>query len=72
MDGLGDSVVPFEKLGQQLNLPQTAVLSVQAPERVPFLLDEECFQWWPSFDQLGERESACYASRGPAGRPFSS
>ncbi|BGP42622.1 hypothetical protein JCM10449v2_006634 [Rhodotorula kratochvilovae] len=49
----GDTVAPFFQLAQSLNLPQTAVLSLQAPERVP-LLEEEAWQWWDSFDSLGE------------------
>ncbi|BGP34546.1 hypothetical protein JCM10296v2_006368 [Rhodotorula toruloides] len=51
--GLGDTAKPFAQLGQSLNLPQTAVLSLQAPERIP-LLEEEAYQWWDSFDPLGE------------------
>ncbi|GAA6018798.1 hypothetical protein JCM8202_002236 [Rhodotorula sphaerocarpa] len=51
--GLGDTAKPFAQLGQSLNLPQTAVLALQAPGRIP-LLEEEAFQWWDSFDQLGE------------------
>ncbi|KAL7311861.1 hypothetical protein PS15m_009575 [Mucor circinelloides] len=50
LHGLGDSKTPFAKLGQQLKLPQTATLSVQAPEPVPYL--EGCHQWFPSFDML--------------------
>ncbi|GAA5853730.1 hypothetical protein JCM8547_007426 [Rhodosporidiobolus lusitaniae] len=53
LHGLGDTHQPFFQLGQSLNLPQTAVLALQAPERVP-LLEEEAWQWWDSFDQLGE------------------
>ncbi|GAA5921216.1 hypothetical protein JCM1841_001634 [Sporobolomyces salmonicolor] len=51
--GLGDTSRPFAQLGSSLKLPQTAVLSLQAPQRVP-LLDEEAWQWWESFDSLGE------------------
>ncbi|ORY84672.1 hypothetical protein BCR35DRAFT_290214 [Leucosporidium creatinivorum] len=51
--GLGDTYKPFAQLGTSLNLPQTAVLSLQAPGRVP-LLEEEAWCWWPSFDELGE------------------
>ncbi|BGP19207.1 hypothetical protein JCM10213_002097 [Rhodosporidiobolus nylandii] len=51
--GLGDTLAPFARLGQSFNLPQTAVLSLQAPERVP-LLEEEAWQWWDSFDAMGE------------------
>lgn len=52
----GDTHKPFAHLGKSLNLPQTAVLSLQAPGRVP-LLEEEAYCWWPSFTELGERES---------------
>jgi predicted esterase len=29
----GDTHIPFSKLGRQLNLPQTAVLALRAPEQ---------------------------------------
>ncbi|WFD30762.1 hypothetical protein MSPP1_001786 [Malassezia sp. CBS 17886] len=53
--GLGDTNASFSCLGTTLQktLPQTAVLSVQAPLRVP-LLDEAAWMWWPSFDSLGD------------------
>lgn len=50
LHGLGDSKQPFTNLGKQLKLPQTATLSVQAPEPVPYM--DGCFQWFPSFDML--------------------
>lgn len=53
LHGLGDTQVPFGKLGRQLKLPQTATLALRAPERIPFLY-EEAFQWYTSFDPLGE------------------
>ncbi|EDP42965.1 hypothetical protein MGL_2561 [Malassezia globosa CBS 7966] len=55
LHGLGDTADPFFSLGQRLQqtLPQTAVLSVQAPLRVP-LLEEEAWMWYDSFDALGE------------------
>jgi len=53
LHGLGDIHVPFAKLGKQLHLPQTATLSVRAPETVPYLY-EEAYQWYESFDTLGE------------------
>ncbi|KAJ6588343.1 hypothetical protein B0H19DRAFT_1098851 [Mycena capillaripes] len=53
LHGLGDTHIPFSKLGRQLKLPQTAVLAVRAPDRVPFLY-EESYAWFPSFDDLGE------------------
>ncbi|KAF5350525.1 hypothetical protein D9756_008704 [Leucocoprinus leucothites] len=51
--GLGDTHVPFAKMGKQLKLPQTAVLALRAPEQIPFLY-EEAYQWYTSFDPLGE------------------
>ncbi|KAF5310847.1 hypothetical protein D9619_008005 [Psilocybe cf. subviscida] len=53
LHGLGDTHRPFSKLGQSLKLPQTAVLALRAPEQVPFLY-EDAWQWYPSFDDLGE------------------
>ncbi|KAJ7756925.1 hypothetical protein B0H16DRAFT_1537426 [Mycena metata] len=53
LHGLGDTHIPFSKLGRQLKLPQTAVLAVRAPDQVPFLY-EESYAWFPSFDDLGE------------------
>lgn len=47
---LGDSKGPFANLGKNLKLPQTATLSVQAPEPVPYM--DGHFQWFPSFDML--------------------
>lgn len=47
---VGDSKGPFSKLGQQLKLPQTATLSIQAPEVVPYL--DGCYQWFPSFNMM--------------------
>jgi len=54
LHGLGDTHLQFAKLGRQLRLPQTATLALRAPERIPFLYDEEAFQWYDSFDNLGE------------------
>ncbi|KAH7920979.1 alpha/beta-hydrolase [Leucogyrophana mollusca] len=53
LHGLGDTHVPFSKLGRQLNLPQTATLALRAPDQIPFLY-EQAFQWYTSFDPLGE------------------
>ncbi|KAF8635578.1 hypothetical protein AX15_000228 [Amanita polypyramis BW_CC] len=53
LHGLGDTHVPFAKMGRQLKLPQTAILSLRAPEQIPYL-EEEAFQWYISFDHLGE------------------
>ncbi|KAI0742273.1 hypothetical protein C8Q80DRAFT_1108962 [Daedaleopsis nitida] len=53
LHGLGDTQIPFGKLGRQLHLPQTATLALRAPEQIPFLY-EQAYQWYTSFDQLGE------------------
>ncbi|KAI0753778.1 hypothetical protein C8Q74DRAFT_1211068 [Fomes fomentarius] len=53
LHGLGDTQVPFGKLGRQLHLPQTATLALRAPEQIPFLY-EEAYQWYASFDPLGD------------------
>ncbi|KAK2460793.1 hypothetical protein APHAL10511_007263 [Amanita phalloides] len=53
LHGLGDTHVPFAKMGRQLKLPQTAILSLRAPEQIPYL-EEDAFQWYTSFDHLGE------------------
>lgn len=60
LHGLGDTARPFFELGTQLQqtLPQSAILSIQAPMRVP-LLEEEAWMWWESFDSLGERKCNC-------------
>jgi predicted esterase len=36
LHGLGDTHASFTKLGQQLNLPETACIAVQAPSPLPF------------------------------------
>ncbi|KAI8078910.1 Alpha/Beta hydrolase protein [Halteromyces radiatus] len=51
LHGLGDTLQPFATLGQKLQLPQTAILAVQAPELIPYM-DCESYQWYPSFDML--------------------
>ncbi|THU87365.1 hypothetical protein K435DRAFT_867374 [Dendrothele bispora CBS 962.96] len=33
LHGLGDTHIPFSKLGKQFKLPQTAVLAIRAPEQ---------------------------------------
>ncbi|TKY88002.1 hypothetical protein EX895_003098 [Sporisorium graminicola] len=55
LHGLGDSDAGFFGLGKNLQktLPQTAVLTLQAPHKVPFL-DGPHWMWYPSFDQFGE------------------
>ncbi|KAF8311991.1 hypothetical protein DL93DRAFT_2149541 [Clavulina sp. PMI_390] len=54
LHGLGDTEAPFANLGRQLNLPQTAVLSLRAPSKIPYLDDEDAFQWYESFDRFGD------------------
>ncbi|KAF8556589.1 hypothetical protein OG21DRAFT_596365 [Imleria badia] len=53
LHGLGDTHTPFAKLGRSLHLPQTAILALRAPEQIPYLY-EPAFQWYTSFDPLGE------------------
>lgn len=59
LHGLGDSSQPFFQLALTLQktLPQTAVLSLQAPYLLPFL-EGEHWMWWPTFDQFGEMLTA--------------
>lgn len=56
LHGLGDSDTAFFNLGKSLQktLPQTAVLTIQAPHAVPFLDGGKHWMWYPSFDQFGE------------------
>ncbi|KAF1936350.1 alpha/beta-hydrolase [Clathrospora elynae] len=51
LHGLGDTNASFTKLGQQLNLPETACIAVQAPGSMPF--DLGGFHWGDDmvFDQ---------------------
>ena len=51
LHGLGDTNASFTKLGQQLNLPETACVAVQAPMPLPFELGG--FHWGDDmvFDQ---------------------
>lgn len=51
LHGLGDTNASFTKLGQQLNLPETACIAVQAPAPLPFNLGG--FHWGDDmlFDQ---------------------
>ncbi|KAL6309450.1 hypothetical protein BKA93DRAFT_925344 [Sparassis latifolia] len=53
LQGLGDTHTPFGTLGRTLHLPQTATLALRAPDQILFL-DEPAFQWYPSFDPLGD------------------
>ncbi|KDQ56904.1 hypothetical protein JAAARDRAFT_194848 [Jaapia argillacea MUCL 33604] len=54
LHGLGDTHAPFSSLGRSLKLPQTATLSIRAPSQIPLLDDPPAYQWYPSFDHLGE------------------
>lgn len=51
LHGLGDTNASFTKLGQQLNLPETACVALQAPSPLPF--DLGGFHWGDDmvFDQ---------------------
>ncbi|ORY35700.1 hypothetical protein BCR39DRAFT_511584 [Naematelia encephala] len=51
--GLGDTKLPFSNLGRQLNLPHTAVLSLQAPNPIP-LLENPSYSWYNTFTPLFE------------------
>lgn len=53
LHGLGDTHKPFGRLGRSLKLPQTATLALRAPDLIPYLY-EEAYQWYESFDPLGE------------------
>jgi predicted esterase len=58
LHGLGDTNASFTKLGQQLNLPETACMAVQAPNPLPF--DLGGFHWGDDmiFDQTtGEMDT---------------
>lgn len=56
LHGLGDSDNGFFNLGKNLQktIPQTAVLTLQAPLAVPFLDPGQHWMWYPAFDQMGE------------------
>jgi predicted esterase len=48
LHGLGDTELPFSRLGQQLNLPYTACISIRGPSPVPGLItgsDAPSFHW---------------------------
>jgi predicted esterase len=40
---LGDAHLPFAQLGTQMNLPETACISIKAPEPLPF--EASSFHW---------------------------
>jgi predicted esterase len=52
LHGLGDTNASFTKLGQQLSLPETACIAIQAPKPLPF--DLGGFHWGDDmvFDQI--------------------
>ncbi|PNS16552.1 hypothetical protein CAC42_286 [Sphaceloma murrayae] len=43
LHGLGDSHVPFARLGEQLNLPNTACIAIKGPNALPF--EATSFHW---------------------------
>ena len=45
--GLGDSALNFLKFAQNMRLPQTALLSIQGPNEIPFCQGKG---WFPAFD----------------------
>ena len=51
LHGFGDTHASFKKLGEQLNMPETACISLQGPTPLPF--DSGGFQWGDDliFDQ---------------------
>ncbi|KAG6621824.1 putative hydrolase C9G1.08c [Phytophthora cinnamomi] len=51
LHGRGDSHEPFARLGEQMALPQTAVLSLRAPRELPFGLG---FTWMDDLDANGD------------------
>lgn len=63
--GVGDTLDSFDVMAKSLKLLQTACLSLQAPTQLP-LLEEAAFQWWHSFDELGERELSLSIPRFPS------
>ncbi|KAI0219014.1 hypothetical protein L0F63_002725, partial [Massospora cicadina] len=66
LHGLGDNEDNFFKLGKRLNLPQTAVVALQAPLRLP--LFEGSYMWWNSFDLLtGDEIKPTYSERSVRG-----
>ncbi|ORY93081.1 Alpha/Beta hydrolase protein [Syncephalastrum racemosum] len=46
----GDSKAPFTNLGKKLELPQTATLSIEGPEEIPFM--DGCHAWYPAIDMM--------------------
>ncbi|CAI5723734.1 hypothetical protein KXD40_000704 [Peronospora effusa] len=51
LHGRGDSHEPFARLGKQMELPQTAVISLRAPQELPFGLG---FTWMNDLDSIGD------------------
>ncbi|KAI9637618.1 uncharacterized protein MKK02DRAFT_36495 [Dioszegia hungarica] len=49
---IGDNKAPFAQLGKSLNLPCTAVLSLQGPLVVPLMESPTYFSWYNTFDPL--------------------
>jgi len=51
--GMGDTKTAFAGLGRQLNLPSTAILSLQAPLLLP-LLESPAWSWYNTFTPMFE------------------
>jgi predicted esterase len=51
LHGLGDNAHNFIKFGLKMRIPQTALLAIQGPFKIPFFQDGRA--WFPSFDDQG-------------------
>jgi predicted esterase len=51
--GLGDKAGNFVNFGIKMNLPQTAVMAIQGPDKIPFFEESEVGTgWWPAYDPV--------------------
>ena len=51
LHGLGDTLDNFKSFGAKLSIPQCSILTLQAPDILPF----ECgYSWYPIFEENGE------------------
>ncbi|KAJ9060280.1 hypothetical protein DSO57_1032513 [Entomophthora muscae] len=67
LHGLGDNEQNFFQLGKKLNFPQTAVVALQAPIKLPFF-EEEAYMWWDSFDlNTGEELNPAHCEKSVQG-----
>ncbi len=41
LHGIGDSEIPFARLGRNLNLPETVCIALRGPKQVPFMTEDE-------------------------------